>query len=273
MALSVLPDDRVRGHDNGVHDRMMECAGHVLGRSGRFERPPRKIEDILPPFPQARALAVHIFTASGAALALAALIYAVQGKWPAMFVCLGIALVVDGVDGTIARRLEVAEVLPRWSGDVLDLVVDFVTYVFVPAYAIVAGGLLPQPLALPAGIVIVVTGALYFADRNMKTADNYFCGFPALWNAAAFYLFLLKPTAFLAAATIVLLAGLTFVPFKFLHPMRVARMRAFNIAAVILWAILALIALWRDLDPGPWVTGSMVVVGLYFVSVGLTEKR
>jgi phosphatidylcholine synthase len=107
----------------------------------------------------------------------------------------------------------------------------------------------------------------------MKTADHYFCGFPALWNAAAFYLFLLRPTAFLAAATIVLLAGLTFVPFKFLHPMRVARMRALNIAAVILWAILAVIALWRDLDPGPWVTGSMVVVGLYFVSVGFTEKR
>ena len=80
MALSVLPDDRLRGHDNGVHDRMMECAGHVLGRSGRFERPPKKIEDTLPLFPQARALAVHIFTASGAALALAALIYAVQGR-------------------------------------------------------------------------------------------------------------------------------------------------------------------------------------------------
>src|SRR5262249_45265875 len=89
-------------------------------------------------------------TAAGAALALAALMYAVRGQWAAMFLCLGIALIVDGVDGTIARWLKVAEVLPRWSGDVLDLVVDFVTYVFVPAYAIAAGGLLPQPLALPA---------------------------------------------------------------------------------------------------------------------------
>jgi len=226
----------------------------------------------LPSFPQARAFAVHIFTASGAALALAALIYAVRGEWPAMFMCLGIALIVDGVDGTIARRLEVAETLPRWSGDALDQVVDFVTYVFVPAYAIVSGGLLPQPLALPAGIVIVVSGALYFADRDMKTADNYFRGFPALWNAAAFYLFLLKPTPLLAGVTIVLLAALTFAPFKFLHPMRVTRLRAINIAAMILWAILALIALWHDLDPGPWVSGSLVVIGLYFSSVGLTEK-
>jgi phosphatidylcholine synthase len=224
-------------------------------------------------FPQTRAFAVHILTASGAALALVALTYAVRGEWPAMFMCLGIALIVDGVDGTIARQVHVAEVLPRWSGDVLDLVVDFVTYVFVPAYAVVAGGLVPQSLALPAGVVIVVTGALYFADRDMKTADNYFRGFPAIWNAAAFYLFLLKPPPPLAAATIVLLAALTFVPFKFLHPMRVARLRALNIAAVLLWAFLALAAIWRDLDPGPWVTGSLTVIGIYLISVGLTEKR
>ena len=103
----------------------------------------------MPPLLQARAFAVHIFTATGAALALGALIYAVREQWTAMFVFLGAALIVDGVDGTIARAVKVAEVLPRWSGDVLDLVVDFVTYVFVPAYAIAAGGLLPDVLALP----------------------------------------------------------------------------------------------------------------------------
>src|SRR5215467_4356868 len=153
-------------------------------------------------FIRARAFAVHVFTAAGAALALAALIYAVRAQWAGMFLCLGIALIVDGVDGTIARWLKVAEVLPRWSGDVLDLVVDFVTYVFVPAYAIAAGGLLPEPLGLPAGIVVVVTGALYFADRDMKTEDNYFRGFPTLWNAAAFYLFILRPNPWLAAAIV-----------------------------------------------------------------------
>src|SRR6266568_1527279 len=201
-------------------------------------------------FIRARAFAVHIFTAAGAALALAALLYAVRGQWAAMFLCLGIALIVDGVDGTIARWLKVAEVLPRWSGDVLDLVVDFVTYVFVPAYAIAAGGLLPEPLALLAGMVIVVTGALYFADRQMKTADNYFRGFPALWNVAAFYLFLLKPGPPVAALIVAGLAVLTFVPFKFIHPVRVARLRALNIALLLLWSMLVLIALWREFEPG-----------------------
>ena len=227
----------------------------------------------MPPLVHARAFSVHVFTAAGAALALGALVYAVRGQWTGMFVCLGIALIVDGVDGTIARRLGTAELLPRWSGDVLDLVVDFTTYVFVPAYAIAAGPLLPEALALPGGMIIVVTGALYFADREMKTADNYFRGFPALWNAAAFYLFLLRPAPWAAAITVTALAVLTFVPFKFVHPMRVVRLRAVTIAALLVWSVLALVAVLTDFDPGPWVVGGLVVLGVYFLALGLTEKK
>ena len=113
-----------------------------------------------------------------------ALIAAVHGQWPLMFVWLGAALVIDGIDGTFARRLRVADVLTRWSGDVLDLVVDILNYVFVPAYAIAVSGLLPGSVATALGIIVVVTGALYFADRQMKTADSYFRGFPALWRWA-----------------------------------------------------------------------------------------
>ena len=231
------------------------------------------MEAKLSPLVRARAFAVHIFTAAGAALALAALIYAARGQWAAMFLCLGVALIVDAVDGTLARHLKVAEVLPRWSGDVLDLVVDFVTYVFVPAYAIAASGLLPEPLALPAGILVVITGALYFADRQMKTVDNYFRGFPALWNVAAFYLFLLKPAPWVAAGLIVALAALTFVPFKFIHPVRVARLRVANIALLLLWSMLALIALLRAFEPGSLVAGALIAIALYFLAVGLSEKR
>jgi phosphatidylcholine synthase len=241
--------------------------------AGAADRDAGRNEDALPPFIQTRAFAVHVFTATGGALALGALVCAVRGQWPAMFLCLGAALFVDGVDGTIARYLKVAEILPRWSGDVLDLVVDFVTYVFVPAYAIAAGGLLPEALALPAGIVVVITGALYFADRAMKTEDNYFRGFPALWNVAAFYLFLLRPPAWLAAGMVAVLAVLTFAPFKFIHPLRVRRLRTLNVAALILWCLLALVAVLRDLDPGPWVAAGLAILCLYFLGVGLSEKR
>ena len=220
----------------------------------------------------ARAFAVHIFTAAGVALGFLALLAAFERRWALMFWCLGAALFIDGIDGTFARKYRVAEVLPRWSGDVLDLVVDFVTYVFVPAYAIAASGLLPPWLAIPAALLIVVTSALYFADRNMKTSDNYFRGFPALWNAVAFYLFLLKPTPWLAAAAIIVLAVLTFVPFKFLHPFRVTRLRMVTLAALPLWGMLAAAAIFYDLDPGPWITYGLVVIGLYFVAVGLADQ-
>ena len=102
-------------------------------------------------FERVRAFTVHIFTACGAALGFLALILATGEQWAAMFLCLGLALVVDGIDGPLARAFKVAELLPRWSGEALDFVVDFITYVFVPAYAIAASGLLPQALAIPAG--------------------------------------------------------------------------------------------------------------------------
>ena len=227
----------------------------------------------MPSFVHARAFAVHIFTATGAALALAALVYAVRGQWTAMFGCLGVALLVDGIDGTLARRFKVADVLPRWSGDVLDLVVDFVTYVFVPAYAIASGGLLPERWALPAGIIVVVTGALYFADRNMKTPDNYFRGFPTLWNAVVFYLFVLKPSPLATAAAVVALAVLTFVPFHVVHPMRITHMREITLAALIAWALLAVYAVATDLAPGFWTQAGLCLLGVYFIAVGFLRRH
>src|SRR3954451_5832734 len=171
------------------------------------------------------ALSVHVFTALGAGIALIALLEAVREHWAAMFGWLGVALVLDALDGPIARRLDVARVLPNWPGDVLDLVVDFVTYVFVPAYVIAASGLM-LPLAAPLlGGVVAVSGALYFADRRMKASDTHFRGFPALWNVVAFYLFLLRPSPALASLTVAVLIALTFVPFHVLHPIRVVRMR------------------------------------------------
>jgi phosphatidylcholine synthase len=215
------------------------------------------------------AFSVHVLTACGAACALLALIAAVRASWPQMFAWLGVALVIDAVDGTLARRLEVAQVLPRWSGDLLDFVVDFATYVFVPAYAIVAGGLLPPPAAIPLGLLITVTGALYFADRRMKTADSYFCGFPALWNVVAFYLFVLKPAPWLAAIAIIVLAAATFAPIHFVHPVRVPRWRILNLAALALWGALALFALAQNLDPPGWAAALLAIIAVYFVVVGL----
>jgi phosphatidylcholine synthase len=226
----------------------------------------------VPRFAEIRAFAVHGLTACGAALALMALIFATGGQWEAMFVCLGLALIVDGIDGPLARGFRVAEVLPRWSGETLDLVVDFVTYVFVPAFAIAASGLLPEALAIASGVIVVLCGALYFADRAMKTDDNYFRGFPALWNFAAFYLYILEPSPWLSFALVVVLAILSFTPIKFVHPLRVKHLRPLNIILLVAWALLALDAVVTGLSPGPYVTWPLVIIALYFFTAGLLQR-
>ncbi len=219
-------------------------------------------------FERVRAFTVHVFTATGAVIAFLALILATGGHWAAMFLCLGLALIVDGADGPMARAFDVKGTLPRWSGDTLDLVVDFTTYVFVPAYAIAASGVLPNGLAIPAGIVVVITGALYFADREMKTEGDYFRGFPAVWNLAAFYLYLLEPPGWIATIYIIVLAGLSFAPIKFLHPLRVQRWRPLNITLLAIWAVLATVAVLEDLAPDAVVIIPLCLIAIYFFVVG-----
>lgn len=218
-----------------------------------------------PPLARAAAFSVHIFTALGAGVALIALLEAVREHWAAMFWWLGVALVIDAVDGPLARRLDVARVQPNWSGEVLDLVVDFVTYVFVPGYAITASGLL-LPLAAPLlGAGIAVSGALYFSDRRMKAADNHFRGFPGLWNIAAFYLFLLHLPPALSSLGVAILIVLTFVPFNVVHPIRVVRLRWLTLSLIGVWAVLVMVALTDDFHASLPVTAGLCAIAVYIV--------
>jgi phosphatidylcholine synthase len=221
----------------------------------------------------ALAFSVHLFTACGAGLALLAMIAAVEHDWALMFLWLGLALFVDGIDGMFARVVDTRENAPRWSGEVLDLVVDFTTYVFVPAYAIVSADLMPHEWGLPAGFVIAVTAALYFADRNMKADDNHFVGFPAVWNLIAFYLLLLRPAPWLTIVTIAAFAVLTFLPIRFVHPFRVRSLRTVTVAMLALWAILAFVAVWQNLAPQPWIVAALCLIGVYFLVIGLVPAR
>jgi len=222
-------------------------------------------DSIISPATRATAFSVHIFTAMGAGVALLALLEAVREHWAAMFGWLGVALVIDALDGPIARRLDVVRVQPNWSGEVLDLVVDFVTYVFVPAYAITASGLL-WPLAAPVlGVGIAVSGALYFADRRMKSADNHFRGFPGLWNIAAFYLFLLHWPPVASSLAVAILIALTFMPFHVVHPVRVQRLRWLTLSLIGAGTALSVVALIDDFQPGATVTVALCAIALYVV--------
>ena len=136
-----------------------------------------------------RASLVHLLTASGAALALLALLASASGDWQAMFMWLGLTLVVDGIDGPLARRAHVATVLPRFSGARLDLIVDYLTYVAIPAFALARAEILPEGFRLPAAIAILLSSLFHVVDRDSKTEDGYFVGFPAIWNIVCLYLF------------------------------------------------------------------------------------
>ncbi len=101
----------------------------------RLPKPKKKVT-----WPQARAFSVHLLTASGSFLAFLSLVAASEQRWAAMFWWLGLALLVDGIDGPIARKLDVKEVLPTWSGELLDNIIDYVTYVLIPAFALYQRG-------------------------------------------------------------------------------------------------------------------------------------
>ncbi len=234
--------------------------------------PPRLLSQH-PALLRALAFLVHLLTASGAAFALLALIAAIEWHWPQMFGWLAVALFVDGIDGTLARKVHAAETWPRYSGDILDLVVDYLTYVLVPALAIATGAILPPSLELAAAAAILISSAIYFADRQMKTETWYFRGFPAAWNLIAFYLFLLRPEPRVALAVVVAFVALTFLPIFFVHPLRVKRLRGLNIALGSVWSALAIFTLWRDFSPPAFVTATLCVIGVYFLLAGLLRPR
>lgn len=185
------------------------------------------------------AWAVHGFTASGVVLGLAALLAAGQGEPAACFAFLGLALVVDGVDGTFARRARVREVLPGIDGAVLDLVVDYLTYVLVPAVFVIFYDLLPRGLGTPGAAWMLVTSLYCFANTGMKSDDHYFVGFPAIWNVVVLCLWLLGLDPWVNAAVVLGLGVLTFTRVKFLHPLRVRALMPLNVTVAAAWLLSA----------------------------------
>ena len=154
----------------------------------------------------------------------------------------------------------------------LDLVVDFLTYVLVPVVALWRSELMPTAVAFWLGLVVVVASALYFADTRMKTGDHWFRGFPALWNVFALYLFVFRPPWPVAAALTLAAAAAMFAPMVFVHPLRVERLRPLTIAATLAWFALAAIAIVEGLAPSLWVKIGLAALGAYFLALPLTRR-
>ena len=220
------------------------------------------------PYAEMRAFSVHILTASGSFLAFLGVVAAAEHRFIDMFWWLGLALLVDGIDGPIARKVRVKEVLPNWSGDTLDNIIDYVTYVLLPAFALYQSGMIGEPWSFVAAGIIVVSSAIYYADMGMKTDEYFFSGFPVVWNMVIFTFFVIKPSETVAFVIVVGSALLSFFPIWFLHPVRVKRLRPLNLAVFIIWAMLSGIALLKHFESPAWVVWGVVVTGLYMYCIG-----
>ncbi|RMF04690.1 MAG: phosphatidylcholine synthase [Alphaproteobacteria bacterium] len=215
----------------------------------------------------AAAVAIHLLTASGALLGLLALGYGAAREWSAVFLCLGAALVIDGLDGPLARRCGVEEVLPRFSGVRLDLTVDYLNYCVVPAFLVLHGPLISGAMGYFSAAVLLLTSLFHFADRRAKTEDGYFVGFPAVWNIVVFYFFALGMSGSAVAMAIMAIGVFTFIPFKWTHPLRVVSYRHVTLAVTAIWSGAALYTVVTGF-PAPF-AAQLILLAAAFYFVGL----
>jgi phosphatidylcholine synthase len=212
---------------------------------------------------------VHLFTALGIICALLAVHALFDRAFETAFFWLGTAFIIDGIDGAFARALEVKRRLPRFSGDKLDQVVDYVTYVFVPVLALQLGGFLQ---GLGGGVLaslILLSSLYHFCDQHNKADDHCFVGFPAIWNIVAFYVFALGLPGWAVALLVLVCVVLTFVPLRWLHPMRVRALRPINLSMSGLWAIAAVWTVATGFPASPGAAAALGLVALYGVGLAV----
>lgn len=219
-----------------------------------------------------KALLVHLFTASGAVFAMLAMLAASEEKWSLMFLWLIVAFAVDGIDGPLARKYNVSQNASRFDGVLLDLIIDYLTYVFIPAFALFKSGLLPGWTGWAAIIIITFASAVYFCDTNMKTKDNSFSGFPGCWNMLVIVLFALSPNFWISIALVTALAVSMFLPLKFVHPVRTKRWRVISLPVALLWVFFAGWAAWVDFYPNSWAHWGLILTSVYLVLAGIVQQ-
>lgn len=219
-----------------------------------------------------KALSVHLLTATGAVLSMFAMLAAVEAKWSLMFLWLVLALIVDGIDGPLARRYEVDKNFPIYDGVLMDLIVDYLTYVFIPAYALFKSGLLDGWTGWFAMIAITYGSVVYFSDTRMKTKDKSFSGFPACWNMVVLVLFAVQPSQWVALVIVVALTAGMFLNLKFIHPTRTKRWNWVSLPISALWVVCAAWAAWTDFNAGPIAYWGLIISSLYLILAGIAQQ-
>lgn len=219
-----------------------------------------------------KALFVHLFTAAGVIFAMLAMLAAADSQWGLMYIWLVVAFAIDGADGPLARKYNVEKYAPRFDGVLLDMIIDFLTYAFIPAFALFKSGLLPGWTGWVAIILITFASAMYFCDKSMKTADKSFQGFPGCWNMLVLVLFATHPPFWFTLALVTVLAVAMFLPLKFVHPVRTKRWRSVSLPMIFAWTFFAGWAAWVDFHPESWAHWGLVLTSIYLGAAGIVQQ-
>lgn len=215
------------------------------------------------------AWSVHLFTASGVIWGLLAILAIANQQWVMAFAWMAAAIFVDSFDGFLARRLRVKAVLPEFDGALLDNIVDFLNYVFVPGFFLAVGDILPPHIGIPAAIILMLASAYQFCQSDAKTEDHYFTGFPSYWNIMVFYMFILSLNGWINTAIVVLLSALVFVPIKYIYPSRTAMYQRVTMALAVLWGIVNIVILTTYPSHHPWLVGYSLLFAVYYIGMSL----
>ena len=183
---------------------------------------------------------VHLYTASGAVLAFVSLLLIKQGEYQQAFWLMYLAVVIDASDGTLARLARVKEMIPGFDGARLEDIIDYLNYVLVPCFFLVRADLLPQNDALWLAALPLLASAYGFCQKEAKTADHFFLGFPSYWNIVAFYFFVMQTPRWLNAFLILAFSVLVFVPIKYLYPSRSPVLRGLTVTLGSIWGAMVL---------------------------------
>lgn len=212
---------------------------------------------------------VHLYTASGVVMGLAAATNVFDGRYERAFMWLFAATAVDGSDGLLARAARVSERLPWFDGATLDNLVDYVTYVFVPALIVWHALIVPDAWSIPLCAAMLLSSAYGFSQADAKTEDHFFTGFPSYWNVVVFYLYVARWPALVNASILVGLSILVFVPVRYVYPSRTPTLRPLTIALGTAWALAVLVLLVQSPDISRTVLRASLIFPIYYVVLSL----
>ena len=218
---------------------------------------------------------VHLFTTSGVLLSFFALVASIEQNLELVFFYLALALFIDGIDGSLARMVDVKRHTPHINGENLDNIIDYLNYVFVPVFVIYWLDFVPADLEIISAFIILAVSCYTFANSNIKTSDFYFSGFPALWNIVILYFYILDTDPFINFLTICFLAIFTFIPIKYLHPFRVKKFRQLSLSILAVWMITTVIILYfKELNENLLKTAFTlwVISNIYFIILTLIRS-